>query len=70
YVESPYKQQFEEEQAANDLLQFQVQELEAVNTTVTNMMYVLCMATAAFVVVTILLVILNRKARVIPQPAA
>ena len=70
YVESPYKQKFEEEQAANNLLQFQVQELEAVNTTVTNMMYVLCMTTVAFVVVTIFLVILNRKARVIPQPAA
>jgi len=98
YVESPYKQLFEEEQAANDLLQSQVQEeqaandllqsqmleeqaandllqsqmleLEAVNTTVTNMMYVLCITTVVFVVVTILLVILNRKARVIPQPAA
>jgi hypothetical protein len=84
YVESPYKQQFEEEQAANDLLQSQVQEeqaandllqsqvqeLEAVNTTVTNMMYILCMTTFAFVVLTIVLVILNRKTRVISQSAA
>jgi len=84
YVESPYKQLYEEEQAANDLLQsqvqdeqaandllqFQKQELEAVNTAVTNMMYILLMTTVAFVVVTIVLVILNRKTRAIPQPTA
>ncbi|MCW4053116.1 MAG: hypothetical protein NWE78_07920 [Candidatus Bathyarchaeota archaeon] len=84
YVESPYKQQFEEEQAANDLLQSQVQEEQAandllqsqvqeeqaVNTTVTNMMYILCLTTVAFASVTILLVILNRKGRVIPQSTA
>jgi hypothetical protein len=84
YVESPYKQQYEDEQAANDLLQSQLQdeqaandllqsqmlELEAVNTAVTNMMYILCMTTVVFIVVTIILVIFNKKTRTIPQPAA
>jgi DNA mismatch repair ATPase MutS len=84
YVESSYKQlyvdeqaandllqsQVEDEQAANDLLQYQKQELEAVNTAVTNIMYILLMTTGAFVVVTIVLLILNRKARPIPRPTA
>lgn len=69
YVESPYKQQFEEEQATGDLLEHQVQELQAINTTTTNVLYLLGLTTAAFVVVTFLLVILNRKARVMAQPA-
>ena len=70
YVESPYKQQYEDEQAANDLLQSQMLELEAVNTAVTNMMYILCVTTVVFIVVTIILVIFNKKTRTIPQPAA
>ena len=70
YVESPYKQKYEEEQTTTSYLQSQVQELEAINTTVTNMMYILCMTTAAFVIVSILLVLLNKKARVVPNPIA
>jgi hypothetical protein len=83
YVESSYKQQYEDEQAANDLLQSQLQdeqaandllqsqlrELEAANTTLTNMMYILCVTTVTFLVAAILLVILNRRVRTISQPA-
>ena len=54
YVESPYKHQFEEEQA--------------INTTTTNMMYLLGITTMIFAVITGFLVMLNRKARAVRQP--
>jgi hypothetical protein len=70
HVESPYKQRYEEEATANSELEFQVQELETINATVTNIMYILCMTTAAFVVVSVLLILLNKKVRAVPNPVA
>jgi len=69
YIESPYKQQFEDQQATNDQLQEQIQELQAINTTTTNLMYLLGGTAIIFAVIMMFLLILNRKARVIPQPA-
>ncbi len=69
YVESPYKAQFEDEQAAGDALEHQVQELQAINATTTNLLYLLGLTTATFVGVTILLVVLNRKTRALSQPS-
>lgn len=68
YIESPYKQQFEEQQAANDQFQQQIQELQAINTTTTNMMYLLSITTMIFAVITVFLVMLNRRAGAVRQP--
>jgi hypothetical protein len=84
YVESPYKELYEDEQglndqlqqlyedqqALNDQLQQQYRELQDLNATTTNMMYLLALTTIAFVVLAALLVGLNRKARVLPRSTA
>jgi len=76
YIESPYKQQFEDQQAINyqlqqqiQELQQQIQELQTVNNTNTSMMYIFGFTTVVFALITVFLMILNRKARVITQPA-
>lgn len=69
YMESPYKQQFEDQQATNGQLEEQIQELQAINTTTANIMYLLGVTTIIFAVIMMFLIILNRKARIIPQPA-
>ncbi|UCE95697.1 MAG: hypothetical protein JSV51_08280 [Candidatus Bathyarchaeota archaeon] len=61
YIESPYKQRFEEQQATNYQLDQQILELEAINTTTTNIMYLLLIATIIFAVITIFLVTFSRK---------
>ncbi|UCH32274.1 MAG: hypothetical protein JSV05_02520 [Candidatus Bathyarchaeota archaeon] len=68
YVESSYKQQYEDQQTANELLQGQMQELQAITDLNTNIMYLLGLTTAIFLVVTIFLVVLNRKPRAVPKP--
>ncbi len=70
YTESPYKQWFESQDAANDLLQNELQELQAINTTTTSLMYLFAVTTIAFVAVMILLIMLKGRPRAIPQPAA
>jgi hypothetical protein len=84
YVESPYKELYEDEQglndqlqqlyedqqALNDQLQQQYRELQDLNATTTNMMYLLALTTIAFVVLAALLVGLNRKAQVLPRSTA
>jgi len=76
YIESPYKQQFENQQAINDQLQQQIQELQqqiselqAVNNTNTTMMYIFGSITVAFALMTVFLMILNRRSKGITQPA-
>jgi hypothetical protein len=69
YVESPYKEEFEAEQWVNDQLQHDLQELEALNGTTTNMMYFLGLTTVIFAVVAMLLFLLTRRVSPIPQPA-
>jgi hypothetical protein len=84
YVESPYKELYEDEQVLNDQLQQlyadqqalngqlqqQYRELQDLNATTTNMMYLLALTTIAFIVLAALLVGLNRKARVLPRSTA
>lgn len=70
YVESPYKQQFEEQQATNQQLQGQLQEQEAINEQATNTIYVLGATTLIFAAVTGFLFMLLRKARILTQPTS
>ena len=67
YIESSYKQQYEDQQVANELLQHQMQELQAVTDINTNIMYILGLTTVIFLVAAIFLVLLNRKPRAIPK---
>lgn len=55
YIESPYKQQLEEQQT--------------INNTTTTMVYLFAATTILFASMTVFLAILNRRARVINQPA-
>lgn len=69
YIESPFKQLFEGEQEANEEFQHQVQELQALKATTTSIIYVLGLMTAIFGVITVILIVLNRKSRALTQPA-
>lgn len=69
YIESPYKELFESEQEANEELQREFQELETLNATTTSIMYVLGSMTAILALVTVSLIMLNRKSRAIAQSA-
>ena len=60
YIESPYKQQLEE----------QLEEQQTINRNTTNIMYLLAATTIVFVAVTVLLFIINRRARILTQPIA
>lgn len=64
YIESPFKEQFEDQQVTNEQLQGQLLELQAVNNTTTTMMYVLGATTVIFVLMTIAMIMLNRRASV------
>jgi hypothetical protein len=67
YIESPYKQQFEDQQVTNEQLQGQLSELQAVNTTNTTIMYVLGTTTVIFVIMFVAMVMLNRRMTAIPS---
>ena len=67
YIESSYKLQYEDQQVVNNQLQEQMQELQAINNTTTTLMYLLGLTTIVLVVVSVFLVLLNRKPRAIPQ---
>jgi len=66
FIESPYKDQLEEQLAANG----QLEEQLATNKNVTNMMYLFGATTLVFAAVTAFLFILNRRVRVLAQPIA
>lgn len=66
-LESPYKELFESQTEVNNQLQTELQELEAVNATTTNLMYLLGATTMVFIAVTAFLLMLSRRA--IARPA-
>lgn len=66
-LESPYKELFESQTEVNNQLQTELLELEAVNATTTNLMYLLGATTMVFIAVTAFLIMLSRRA--IARPA-
>jgi hypothetical protein len=68
FIESPYKDQLEEQVAANGQLEEQLEEQLATNENVTNMMYLFGATTLVFAAVTVFIFILNRRVRVLAQP--
>ena len=84
YVESPYRQLYDDQQALNDQLQqlyddqqalndqleLQYRELQDLNATTTSLMYLLGITTIAFIGVAAFFVALSRKAKMLRQPAA
>ncbi|MDH5419679.1 MAG: hypothetical protein OEX06_05030, partial [Candidatus Bathyarchaeota archaeon] len=84
YIESPYKEQLEEQvtineqledqleeqQTINEQLEGQLEEQLATNKNVTNMMYLFGATTIVFAAVTVFLFIVNRRVRVFTQPIA
>ena len=68
FIESPYKEQLEEQIETNEQLVKQLEEQMAINKNVTNMMYLLGVTTMAFAAVTVFLFVFNRRARVPTQP--
>ena len=84
YIESPYKEQLEEQQTVNDQLEDQLDEQQSVNEQLegqleeqqtinkntTNMMYLFGVTTIVFAAVTVFLFIINRRMRVFTQPVA
>jgi hypothetical protein len=67
YIESPYKHYYEEVQDTNEELEQELREQQALNTTTTNVVYLLALTTLAFAAFTAFLVLLLRRAR--PTPA-
>ena len=63
YIESPYKQQFEQSQE-------RLQQLQMINNNVTIMMYIFGAATILFALIMVFLLILNRRTGVISSPSA
>jgi len=70
YIESPYKEQLEEQVTINEQLDGQLEEQLATNKNVTNMMYLFGATTLVFAAVTVFLFIVNRRVRVLGQPIA
>ncbi|MDH5782118.1 MAG: hypothetical protein OEZ35_00420 [Candidatus Bathyarchaeota archaeon] len=70
FIESPYKQQLEEQQTTNQQLQTQLQEQQSINEYITTMMSIFGVTTILFAAVTVFLIILYRKTRIITQPTA
>ncbi len=77
YIESPYKEQLEEQVTINEQqvtineqLDGQLKEQLATNKNVTNMMYFFGVTTIVFAAVTVFLFIVNRRMRFLTQPIA
>ena len=68
YIESPYKEQLEEQTTINDQLEGQLEEQTTINKNTTNMMYMLGATTVVFATVTVFLFIINRRTRVFTRP--
>ena len=69
YIESPYKHLFEDQIETTDQLQIQIQDLEALNMMTTNVVYFMAITAVSLAAVLIFLIMLNRRARIAPQPA-
>ncbi len=67
FIESPYKDQLEEQLVAKGQLEEQLEEQLATNKNVTNMMYLFGATTLVFAAVTVFIFMVNRRARVLPQ---
>jgi sporulation-control protein spo0M len=70
FIESPFKQQLEDQQAANQQLQTQLQEEQSINEYITKMAYFFGATTILLAAVTGFLIVLYRKTRIITQPTA
>jgi hypothetical protein len=70
YVESPYKEQMEEQVTINEQLEEQLEEQQMINRSTTNIMYISSLTAVVFAAMTAFLFFLNRRARVLRQPAA
>jgi len=68
YVESPYQQQYVDQLVENEGLQDQIQQLQTVNSTTANLMYLLGITTIIFAAVAVLFIFLSRRASVINRP--
>ncbi len=67
YVESPFKELFEDQLTTNSALEAQVQDLQSINATTTNIMYLLGITSAVFAAITVIM-FLARRTRAIPHP--
>ena len=70
FIESPYKDQLEEQQIENQQLENQLEEQLTANKNITNMMYLFGATMVIFAAVTVFLFIVNRRMRVLAQPIA
>jgi sporulation-control protein spo0M len=70
FIESPFKQELEDQQAANQQLQTQLQEEQSINEYITKMAYFFGATTILLAAVTGFLIVLYRKTRIITQPTA
>ena len=70
YVESPYKQQLEEQETTNQQLQGQLQEQQAINEYNKTMMQIFGLTSIVFAAMIGLLFVLLRKARIVAHPTA
>ena len=68
YIESPYQQQYADQLVENEDLQNQIQQLQTINSTTANLMYLLGITTIIFAAVAVLFIFLSRRASVINQP--
>lgn len=68
YIESPYQQQYVDQLVENEGLQDQIQQLQTINNTTANLMYLLGITTIIFAAVAVLFIFLSRRASVINQP--
>jgi len=62
FIESPYKEQSEEQQIVNDVLRDDLDEMQAINTTTTTLMYLFGGTTLIFALATAVVVFLQRRA--------
>ena len=69
YIESPYKEELDNLQFTNYQLQEELAELQAINNGTTTVMYFLAATTIIFAVIMMFVIFLNRRTRVLPQPA-
>jgi len=68
HVESPYKRQVEIQEVINEGLQEQLHELQSVNLTTTNLVYLLGFTTIGFMAAAVVLILLSRRPRATGRP--
>jgi hypothetical protein len=68
FIESPYRAQLEEQEIINGQLEYRLEEQLEINKNTTTMMNLLGFAMIVFAAITVFLLVLNRRARVVTQP--